>query len=293
MDRLQQRLVGSVVEVHTRIVLQIRFGDHHLLATLQIHHQREDLQPLVVDLRDRLVHIGRLEGVEELLLDGRSLAVHEVGEGLVVLGEAENSLLIRNANGVLHPRGETIGHTLIIGTEHQAVVSFEVEAQLVVVILHLTLLVERRRDCLIHRLPLHVRHLGIRSQHLPVCQGEGECGVHHLLATLREGEMDLLIHRHLHPHLLVGRLQLKTLLGHQGPSAQAAQGDRKNTCSFHDNVFVTYFFYLISYFGDISKQIDPNGGESRWFKRVHMPLGSNIERYQGLFANVLSLDCLR
>ena len=73
-------------------------------------------------------------------------------------------------------------------------------------ILHLTFLVEGRGDRLIHRLPLYVRHLGIRTQHLPIRQGEGERGVHYLLATLREGEMDLLVHRHLYFHLLVGGL---------------------------------------------------------------------------------------
>ena len=115
-------------------------------------------------------------------------------------------MLLFDADRILHLRGKAIGHTVVIGPEHQGIVPLEVEIKFVEMILYLLLFIERRGNAFVHCAALGTFHFGICSQHLSVCQGHGEGGLHRFLSFLHKGEANLLVHGNFHLNLLVRRL---------------------------------------------------------------------------------------
>ena len=166
MNRFQGRFSCLVIQEHPGEILQIGFRDTDLATVSQIHQKRQDLQAFIIQACDRLVYVGLLEGVEELLLERRLRTIHVSGECLIIRGEVIDGLLVGDNDRFLSFRRETVSDSIVINPEHQSVISPKRDLHLIIDILYYVLLIERRGYFLVYRGLRHFQDFRVSAKYL-------------------------------------------------------------------------------------------------------------------------------
>ena len=166
MNRFQGRFSRLVIQEHPGEILQIGFRDTDLATISQIHQKRQDLQAFIIQASDRLVCVGLLEGVEELLLERRLRTIHVSGECFIIRGEVIDGLLVGDNDRFLSFRRETVSDSIVIHPKNQPVVSPERDLHLIIDILYYVLLIERRGYFLVYRGLRHFQDFRVSAKYL-------------------------------------------------------------------------------------------------------------------------------
>ena len=162
----------SLLQVHARIGLQVAFAEEHLDAVAAVDHQREEHQPLAIELPDGLGDIGILKSRVEGVL---TACIHIGHGGGRSLWETERSLFGHHIESLAACGGKAVGHPIVVGTQLNAPASTEVEGKALILFTNRCGTVERRGYRLVAAALAGTNQARCRSTpYGAVAQGHGE-----------------------------------------------------------------------------------------------------------------------
>lgn len=153
---------------HARIILESTLRHQHLVARRHTHHEREKREPVAVDFTER--HSGI-----SILKRGAILGRQRFPRRIIIwchhsslAGKAERRSFIGYLKRLFMTGNKTIGHTIVVGSDHYIPVAGHTEGQFVEVVAHLSRTVERRRNHCVDTAMAGRAHFGRRAYHCAV-----------------------------------------------------------------------------------------------------------------------------
>ena len=174
-DACQFVRVLFVGQEHARIAFQVYFGDEDTGAVVGRGDCRKNHQSAFVLLGQFRSNVCILKGVHVLGIEIPVFTSVGIGNhGVYVRRELVSNFLFLDGERLLSVIHETISNTVVVGTELHFPLFLEGECQLVVVVNHLTSLVERGRNGGVGAFPAALCQFGVVTPDFSVAQSHGK-----------------------------------------------------------------------------------------------------------------------
>ena len=165
---LQRSAAVAVVEVHARVIVEIRLGEADVHPVVRMHHGRQEDQTAGVELRERRFGIYILERVVPLGIDRTRIVAHVRNCYRAIGRKAVVGLLRGDLERILRSSGEAVRDTVVVNAKLHRPVVPHLQRETVIMVANRRGAVKRRGKHGVGTRANGFRYAGRRTPHAAV-----------------------------------------------------------------------------------------------------------------------------